>query len=142
MMLTSPQIALILALERILQQAGLWLVCARCARVHGTYKHLAMANAIEDDIWKIDCPCMTRRFPRAALEHSMTPSGDLLKLAETLLAGTQLAIRCPVKRTGCLTTPLDVTLEPDGVTARCQCWQIDLTAGAYRFRKQQPAVPA
>jgi hypothetical protein len=139
--LTSPQVALILALERVLQTAGLWLVCDRCARTEGSYSHLQTGNAPEDAVWRMDCPCTTRRFERVQLAHSMAPSGDLLKLAETLLAGTGLVIRCPVKKTHCLTTPLEVTLEPDGTTARCQCWQLDLQAGVYRFRKT-PAVPA
>jgi hypothetical protein len=139
--LTSPQVALILALERVLQAAGLWLVCDHCARTEGSYGHLQTDNAPEDAVWRMDCSCTTRRFERVQLEHTMAPSGDLLKLAETLLAGTGLVIRCPVKKTGCLTTPLEVTLEPDGTTARCQCWQIDLSAGVYRFRKQA-AVPA
>lgn len=136
--LTSPQIACILALERICHAANLWIVCEQCARDLGTFSHLVTANGSDDPVWKIDCPCTERRFTRAGLQHSMIPSGDLLKVAETLLAGTKLVVRCPIKKTGCLTTPLDVTLETDGVTARCQCWQIDLTAGVYRFRKTSP----
>ena len=138
--LTSPQMALILALESVLQKAGLWLVCEVCARERNTYKHLVTANSEKDTTWRIDCPCTQRRFARTALQHSMIPSGDLLTLAETLLAGTSLAIRCPVKMTRCLTTPLQVTATPEGVTARCQCWQIEVGAGVYRFRKSRPAA--
>lgn len=136
--LTSPQMALILALERVCQSAGFWLVCDRCARERKTYSHLVANNGIEDPVWKIDCPCTERRFTRASLEHTMVASGDLLKLAETLLLGTGLAVRCPSKRSGCLWTPLSVNLETDGTLVRCQCWQTELGAGRYRFTKKMP----
>jgi hypothetical protein len=133
--LTSPQMALILALEPICQAAGLWVVCASCAATEGTYSHLVCCNAPTDETWRMDCPCTTRSFRRDALTHTMTPSGDLIPLAETLLQGTGLAVRCPHKKTGCLTTPLTWTDAWDGLTVRCQCWQLDLLAGIYRFRK-------
>ena len=139
--LTSPQMALILALERVCQAAGFWIVCPDCAREHGTYKHLTTANGPEDAIWRMDCPCTERRFTRASFAHSMIPSGDLLTVAETLLPAAKLAVRCPVKRTGCLTTPLQLTQRPDGVTARCQCWMLELGSGIYRFTKKT-AVPS
>jgi hypothetical protein len=140
--LTSPQVALILGVERICQAAGLWLVCPVCAEQRGTYKHLLTRNGTQDHWWKVDCPCTERRFQRSHLQHTMTPDGALLLLAETLLPSARLAVRCPTKATGCLTTPLAVTQEVDGVTARCQCWQADLTAGVYRFRNHPATVPA
>jgi hypothetical protein len=141
MTLSSSQMALVLALERVCRLAGLWIVCDRCARERGTYSHLVTQNSPQDELWTMDCPCTNRRFRRVDLMHSMVPSGDLLLIAPALLSGTDLAVRCPNKLTQCLTTPLTVQAEVNGTTARCLCWQINLQAGVYRFRKQEK-VPA
>jgi hypothetical protein len=135
--LTSQQMALILALERVLQAAGLWLVCPICANELGTYKHLVTNNHPTDDVWKIDCQCTHRSFRRAALETSMIPSGDLLTVATILLPPARLAVRCPNKISHCLTTDLQLTQRPDGVTARCRCWELELGSGTYTFTKKQ-----
>lgn len=137
--LTPVQVALILALQPVCRAAGLWIVCTRCAKEYGTYKHLETDNQLTDAVWKVDCPCTERRFTKAELP-TMHPSGDLLLMMDRVWAGTHLALRCPNKVTWCLTTPLDVTPDLEGVTARCQCWQIDLKAGVYRFKKHAPAM--
>jgi hypothetical protein len=137
--LTSQQVGLLLALEPVCQAAGLWIVCPICAVDLGTYKHIQANNSPKDDVWHLNCPCTTRQFRRHALEHSMTPSGDLLPLAEILLPPVRLAVRCPSKKSGCLTTDLKLTQRSDGVTARCQCWQLSLGSGVYTFRKKQAA---
>jgi hypothetical protein len=137
--LSSQQMAIILGLESVLQAAGLWLVCPVCANELGTYKHLVTGNAPTDDIWRIDCPCTHRRFRRQALEHSMIPSGDLLTVAAMSLPTARLAVRCPNKVSKCLTTDLTLTQRPDGVTARCRCWELDLGSGTYRFTKKATA---
>jgi hypothetical protein len=131
--------ALLLALEPVCQAAGFWVVCTTCVRELGTFNHLTTGNHPDDDTWRLDCPCTERRFRRRALEHSMTPSGDLLTLAETLLPPLKLAVRCVNKKSGCLTTDLKLTQRADGVTARCQCWQLSLGSGVYRFTKKSPA---
>lgn len=138
--LTSPQMALILALEGILQASGLWLVCDHCARERETYSHLITQNAPEDTVWTIDCPCTDRRFLRASLQHTMRPSGDLGFLLPDLTRATGLDVRCPNKRSGCLTTPILIKPEPDGMTWRCQCWTLELGAGIYRFTKREAAA--
>jgi hypothetical protein len=135
----SQQMAILLALEPVCQAAGLWVVCPVCARELGTVKHLITNNHPEDITWQVTCPCTKRLFQRASLRHSMTPSGDLLTAAATLFPIVRLAVRCPVKQTGCLTTDLQLTQRPDGVTARCQCWQMQLGTGTYTFRKKQTA---
>ncbi len=131
--LTSPQVALILALEPVLEATGLRVVCPRCA-AQG-FDGLETNNGGQDTAWKMNCGCTSRTFNRAALTHLMTPSGDLIPLAETLLAPAHLAIRCNVRAAGCLSTPLTYTQTADALTVRCQCWQIALGAGVHTFRK-------
>lgn len=135
--LSSPQMALILALEPIFERTNLRLVCPHCAA--NDDHQLLTDNDPMDAEWKFDCACTTRRFHRAHLTHTMTPSGDLIPLAETLLTAVDLVIRCPNRPGGCLTTPLTITHEPDGLTVRCECWQVAVGAGVHRFRKQGKA---
>lgn len=137
--LTSQQMAVLLGLESVCQAAGLWVVCPECAREYGTVKHLVTNNHPSDTVWKVNCKCTKRSFQKAALQHSLVPSGDLLTAAATLLVPARLAVRCPVKATGCLTTPLTIIQRPDGITARCQCWTAQLGAGTYIFTKKSPA---
>jgi hypothetical protein len=137
--LTSQQVGLLLALEPVCQAAGLWIVCPICAVDLGTYKHVQTGNSPKDDVWTMTCPCTTRSFRRATLSHSFLPSGDLLRAAETLLPTARLAVRCPNKISKCLTTPLQLTDRPDGLTARCRCWELSLGSGVYTFRKKQAA---
>ena len=142
LVLSAPQVALVIALEPFLQKAGLWVVCKQCAQDTGTYSHINARNSPHDAVWNIDCLCTRRRFSRANLTHTMPTDGDLFLSAEEILKGTGLANRCPVKKTRCLTTPLTITAMPDGVEMRCQCWQIALGHGVYRIRKTTPQVVA
>lgn len=138
--LTSPQMALILALDPIFGASEkLRLVCIHCAAMHD--HELQTANHPTDDVWQMHCRCTERTFHRQNLAHTMRPSGDLLAMADEMLKGTGLAVRCPNRPSQCLTTPLRITTESNGdLTARCQCWQFEVGAGIYRFRKQQMAV--
>lgn len=140
--LTPLQVGFLIGVEPVLQATGLWIVCEQCAILTGTVKHLTLANAPEDPIWKADCRCTTRRIPRAQVTRSLPPNGRLLLDAPTILRGTGLAVRCPHKATRCLWTPLETVRDtPEELTVRCQCWQVDLQAGIYRFRTVTPPVP-
>lgn len=131
--LTPAQVALIVALEPILQATGLSVVCPTCAAANDV--SLVTDNGREDATWKIHCACTQRTFPRQALP-TMVTSGDLLLHAETILRGARLAVRCIAP--WCLTADLTVTPETDGVTVRCQCWQVALGVGIHRFTKHAP----
>lgn len=133
--LTGAQVAFAIALERPLRAAGLWLVCTRCVEATGTYDHLRCDNSLDLPVWRIDCLCTRRTFDRQTPIPTLVPSGRLIPEAGSVFRGTDLAVRCPVKKTGCLTTPLDCYPQLDGSTLiRCQCWQIDLQAGKYHFK--------
>ena len=134
--LTAAQVGYVIALERPMRAAGFWLVCTRCAADTGTANHLRCDNTKDAPTWRIDCLCSRRRFDRTDAVPVLTPSGFLIPDAPRVLAGTDLAVRCPIKKTRCLTTDLDCYPQLDGsLLIRCQCWQIDLAAGKYRFRR-------
>lgn len=135
--LRAETVAWLLAFEKYAQACGFWVVCPDCAQNFHTHKHLVTDNAPEAVEWKADCGCTERRFLRETLPILPSDGSDLLWLKDRMLKGARLDLRCVVKATGCLTTPLTVSHGETETTVRCGCYQIDLTAGVYRFRKQE-----
>lgn len=129
--MSRAQCGLILGLEGILREAGLVLVCPRCAA--NGHSRLDTNNDIGDEIWKIDCQCRRRRIAR--MDSRMTSTGWLLLMVEDLLAPLGLDVRCPSPK--CLTKPLKMHQSADGrtVTVTCHC------GGSFKFQKTQPTKP-
>lgn len=124
--LTRAQISVILALETVLQAAGLILTCPRCAA--DGFPRLKTDNDPKDLTWTIDCRCRQRRVSRSEAQP-MSTSGDLLRLTPELLSPISLAVRCP--SSPCLLTPLEMHPTPEGLLVTCRC-------GRYQFRKTNP----
>jgi hypothetical protein len=128
--MNRAQVGLVVGLEKVLKDSSLVLVCPRCAAEgHG----LDTANAMTDEIWKIDCQCRRRRS--AKTDAMMVPSGWLLLMVPDLLASVSLDVRCPSPT--CLLKPLTVEESADGmtVTVRCHC------AAHRQFKKKKKTQP-
>lgn len=134
--MTPLQAALLRALADVLPPAGLRVVCTRCAEILKTADHLVCDNQPDDVEWRADCPCTTRRIAPAEVVSVLKPTGRLIADAPDILAGSHLAIRCPIKATSCLWTPLTVTDSPSETVVRCQCQGLDLLAGVYRYQRK------
>lgn len=129
--MSRAQVGLVVGLDSVLRDAGLVLVCPRCAADGHSY--LDTANDLTDDVWKIDCLCRRRRIART--DAMMVPSGWLLLMVPDLLASLSLDVRCPSKT--CLLQPLTVRESADGlsVTVTCHC------AAHRQFKKKKKTQP-
>jgi hypothetical protein len=125
--LTGYQIGLVLGLERVLDKAGLTIVCPDCAETGDLV--LSADNAPEDTIWRIDCNCRKRRINRSDVISVPPPSGDLLPAAQEALKAAKLEIRCGRARCYRLTPEMRHTNE--GVLVQCQC-------GRMQFKHRGP----
>lgn len=125
------QIGLLLGLDSVLREAGLILVCPRCAADGNPV--LATDNSMTDETWKIDCHCRRRRSPKTS--SMMVPSGWLLQLKDDLLAPLSLDVRCP--RRQCLLKPLTIRESADGMklSVECHC------GNKYDFKKRKHTRP-
>lgn len=121
------QLAVILGLETVLQQAGMVLCCPRCVREHNDLR-LKTDNAPEDAIWKVNCRCRTRQIAKADAHAPLEPSGHLIVLADELLAPLSLAVRCPSVQLTCRHMNLTVRPEVDG-------WRVSCGCSTYRFQR-------
>lgn len=128
--ISRAQIGVILALDTILQSAGLILACPRCV-CEDNDASLRTDNNPLDVQWKIDCRCRRRRIYRGQATQRMLPSGDLLLLVPELLKPLGLDVRCPSRR--CVQRPLTMQVTEDGLIVSCQC-------GRYTFRKTAPTL--
>jgi len=128
--MSRAQVGLVLGLEKVLRESSLVLTCPRCAAEGHT---LDTANAVTDEIWKIDCQCRRRRSART--DAMMVPIGWLLLMVPDLLESLSLDVRCPSKT--CLLKPLSVQESADGtrLTVTCHC------AAERQFKKKHKTQP-
>lgn len=129
--LSSAQIGIILALEPLLADTGMSLVCPACVRDRGDAS-LQTANSPGDETWKIDCQCRQRRVARTAVGTIPPLTGDLFLLGTDALAAVGLALRCPRRR--CVRQALEMRQTPQGLVVRCDCARLT-------FRKQAAQTP-
>lgn len=129
--LTSAQIGIILALETLLAETGMILVCPVCVRERGDAR-LQTNNSPGDATWKIDCRCRQRRVAKAAVGMVPALTGDLFLLGAETLKSAVLALRCPRKR--CMRQDLEIRHTSQGLVVSCECARLT-------FRKKADPTP-